>query len=84
MKKKRGGGRKITVYKQKNLISNYLYLKIMVRSVQLLAITAVPDSLQTQANIFFGHSFVEVTLLFHTHTHTHFPFGPLKKFQFTV
>lgn len=77
-------GRKSTVYKQKNLISNYLYLKIMVRSVQLLAITAVPDSLQTQANIFFGRFFVEVTLLFHTHTHTHFPFSPLKKFQFTV
>jgi len=72
------------VYKQKNLIGNHLCLKIMVTSVQLLAITPVQDSLQTQANIFFGHSFEEVISLLHTHIHKPPSFSPLKKFQLTV
>lgn len=71
--------RKSTEYKQKNLIGNYLYFKIMVRSGKLLAIATVQDSLQAQVNIFFGNLFSEVTLLLYTHTHTS-SFSPLKKF----
>lgn len=40
--------------KKKNTIGNCLYLKILLKSVQLLIITTVQDSIETQANIFFA------------------------------
>lgn len=40
----------------------------MLRTVQLATTTTVRDSIQAQANVFFGHVSAEVTLSSLTHT----------------
>lgn len=51
----------------KNTTGNYLYLQIILRTVQLVTTTTVRDSIQARANVFFAHVFAEVTLSL-THT----------------